>query len=580
MKLKSLLKKNLLLTLFILTVSIIYGLGHFIAPQNICGKQDLLCFTQISRVTRDEIFAYAPFVNHILKGNFFLGDVYTYEYSDHPSPFIGETAPALVFAALSIITGSIEKSFVVGDFIFPPIIFLLFYFFIQLFIKNKLFAVAVALLTVMMRDFIAVIPYPKAVIEYLLAADNQLYSLIFLRSFHPQLTFVIFLAAIFSLFKLVKKPTKAMIVTTSVLSGLLFYSYIFYWTYFFAFSSLVLVYFILKKDYKRSFRLLEVLLIALTIGSFYLYNIYKFYTLDLNQDFTQRTALAGQPIPLTIARYVAVALLFLIFFKKNGRPHLLLFLLLFTGLLIPLASKLIIGADLETLHYLRRVMMPFSTIALFIMLHKLLENRKSLLRILSVSLIAISILFSIKAQILAKERVISDYRIGNEKEVFTWLKNNTKSDDVVGSLSVAFNLGLPTYTNNKVYFPRMDRTIQPSNEGLERYVVLSSLLGIPKDEQKNRLRDEILLSYIFAYQAYSKIGSEELGLDINSPKSLDAQKKIESFAEDFDLLIDRYKLDYLVVTPEQLSDIAPNLTKIQPITSIGEYIIFKRVNAI
>src|SRR3990167_7639714 len=226
MKLKSLLKKNLLLTLFILTVSIIYGLGHFIAPQNICGKQDLLCFTQISRVTRDEIFAYAPFVNHILKGNFFLGDVYTYEYSDHPSPFIGETAPALVFAALSIITGSIEKSFVVGDFIFPPIIFLLFYFFIQLFIKNKLFAVAVALLTVMMRDFIAVIPYPKAVIEYLLAADNQLYSLIFLRSFHPQLTFVIFLAAIFSLFKLVKKPTKAMIVTTSVLSGLLFYSYI------------------------------------------------------------------------------------------------------------------------------------------------------------------------------------------------------------------------------------------------------------------------------------------------------------------------------------------------------------------
>ena len=580
MKLKSLLKKNLLLTLFILTVSIIYGLGHFIAPQNICGKQDLLCFTQISRVTRDEIFAYAPFVNHILKGNFFLGDVYTYEYSDHPSPFIGETAPALVFAALSIITGSIEKSFVVGDFIFPPIIFLLFYFFIQLFIKNKLFSVAVALLTVMMRDFIAVIPYPKAVIEYLLAADNQLYSLIFLRSFHPQLTFVIFLAAIFSLFKLVKKPTKAMIVTTSVLSGLLFYSYIFYWTYFFAFSSLVLVYFILKKDYKRSFRLLEVLLIALTIGSFYLYNIYKFYTLDLNQDFTQRTALAGQPIPLTIARYVAVALLFLIFFKKNGRPHLLLFLLLFTGLLIPLASKLIIGADLETLHYLRRVMMPFSTIALFIMLHKLLENRKSLLRILSVSLIAISILFSIKAQILAKERVISDYRIGNEKEVFTWLKNNTKSDDVVGSLSVAFNLGLPTYTNNKVYFPRMDRTIQPSNEGLERYVVLSSLLGIPKDEQKNRLRDEILLSYIFAYQAYSKIGIGELGLDINSPKSLDAQKKIESFAEDFDLLIDRYKLDYLVVTPEQLSDIAPNLTKIQPITSIGEYIIFKRVNAI
>src|SRR3989344_2793586 len=268
---------RLLIPLCIILVSVIYGLGNLYLYLINNKNLDLLELTQTSRITRDEIFAYAPFVNHILKGNYFLRDVYTHEYSNYPSPFIGETAPALVFAVLTMITGSIEKSFVVADFIFPPIIFLLFYFFMRFFVKNKLFSIAVAFLVVMMRDFIAVIPYPKAVIDYLLTSDNQLFGLIFSRSFHPQLTFIFFLASVLSFFRLITRPSRLLLVITGIFSAILFYSYIFYWTYFLAFMGLAFLYFVFEKDFKKGLLVVKVLLIALPAGLFYLYNIVKFY---------------------------------------------------------------------------------------------------------------------------------------------------------------------------------------------------------------------------------------------------------------------------------------------------------------
>lgn len=568
------LKKNSLLTLLIILVSLIYGLGHFVAHQSSCDKLDLLCKTQFSRITRDEIFAYAPEVNYILNGNFPIKELYTQEYSNYPSPFLGETAPATLFAIISKLSGSIEKSLVIGDFIFPPIIFLLLYFFIRLFIKNKLFSLSVAALVVTMRDLIAVIPYPIATFDYLLKPDDQLFSLIFSRSFHPQLTFIFFLGATLSLFKLAKKSSNLLLLATGILYTILFYSYVFYWTYFTVFLIITSIYFFLKGNIRKVFQITKAALIGIMLGSFYFYNMFKFHQLNLSLDFIERTALDQQPIPLTILRYLLIVVLFFFAFKNKGREYLLLTFFLLAGLLAPIISNLILGANLETPHYLRRAMMPFATIASFLVLFKIFENKNRLLKFLSLAIIASSLFFAIKAQTQSKEETISDYQIeSSERHVYSWLQKNTNSNDVVGSVNVAFNLGLATYTGNKTYLPRMDRTIIPSDEGVDRYIILSNLLGISKLDQKKFLNEEIMLSYLFAYQAYSK----ELSLDLDSPKSQQARNKIESFTEgSLGELSNEFRLDYLVVTPKEFSVIEPNIGLIQPVTSINEYVIFKK----
>src|SRR3990167_10419890 len=178
--------KQLMLPFLIILISLIYGFPHVLLISRLGVNYTPLALTGESRIARDEAFAYAPEVNYILKGHFFLKDAYVAEYSNYPTPFMGESAPSLVFALLAKLTGSVENAFIAADFIFPPIIFVLLYIITNIFIKNKLYSAAVAFLTVIARDFIAVIPYPHATFQYLTFAEGQNYLLYFSRAFRSE----------------------------------------------------------------------------------------------------------------------------------------------------------------------------------------------------------------------------------------------------------------------------------------------------------------------------------------------------------------------------------------------------------
>ena len=130
--------KNYILPGFVILVSFFYGLPNIIMTNKLGSDYNPLVISGKSPIARDEAFAYAPFVNYILEGKLFLRDAYVVEYANYPTPFLGETVPSLIFAALAKLTGSVEKAFIAADFIFPPIIFLLFYILISFFIKHKI----------------------------------------------------------------------------------------------------------------------------------------------------------------------------------------------------------------------------------------------------------------------------------------------------------------------------------------------------------------------------------------------------------------------------------------------------------
>src|SRR3990167_9129210 len=546
--------KRLILSFFIVVISLIYGLPNIILKVQLKENYNPLTISATSPVSRDETYAYAPFVKHILEGNFIIKDVYVEEYKDYPTPFVGETTPSLIFAFLSIITGSIENAFITGDFIFPPIIFLLMYLLVRIFLKNNLYAASVAFLTTIARDFIAVIPFPQTTLQYLTVAENQNFLLHFSRAFHPQLTLIFFLAAFLSFLKLLSNlSSKVFLATSGIFFGILFYSYIFYWTYFLFFLVILFLYYAFRKEVDVAKALTISGVIGLLIASIYLYNIWQFRQLSLYSDFLTKSSLPHLPLPLTLIRYLLIALFFIIFTKPRKRPVTTLFIFLLSGVLIAPVSRFILGQDLETFHYLRRALMSLATIGLFIIIFDFLKGNKNVVRIVSILTILMAVFFAFGTQIIATTKIKSAHvRNYDQESVFQWLNESTPKDSVVASINTTFNSLIPVYTKNRVYFPPSDRTIMPTDEGVERYAILANILGIDTLWQKKNL--DHILSYLFIFQTYDQHNK----LDLNSTRKTFAESKIDTAAgQNPKTLIQRYRLDYVVVTPQELDLIHP-----------------------
>ena len=564
---------KILLPLLIIVMSVIYGLPHLIIVKKLGQSYDPLVISASSPVARDKTFAYAPFVKFILKGNIFLGESYTKEYSSYPTPFLGETFPSIIMAILSLATGSIDRAFLAADFIFPPIILVLIFLIAKIYIKSNYYALSVAFLTSVARDFISVIPAPKATYEYFAYLKDQNYHLFLSRNFHPQITFIFFLLAFIFLIKMISFPQRKLyLIFFSVSFSLLSYSYIFYWTYFLFFYCMVIFYFLIKKNMIVLKNLFIAGLFFLLMSAYYFINLYQFYNLPIASDFILKSSLKDHPFAWTVFRYFFLSLLFLYIFKDKGEKYFLFFLMIISAVLIAISSKVITGQDLETLHYLRRAAMQFATVGFFIIIYRFINSSKKTVRIVSSLLIIFSLIFAFRVQSISAAKVSQSHLRNTDQEVvLEWLNSNTPKDSVISSLNTDFNSILPIYTDNKIFFPPTDRTITPTEEGIKRFAILANLLGITENNQKLMLQDKNLVTYLFIYQAYIP----GKGLSVNSPRNLLAQNELDRLSFFWEEELKNFQLDYLVITPKEIKYVQPNTRYLQVITSINEYIILK-----
>ncbi|MDP2649742.1 MAG: hypothetical protein Q8P10_02765 [bacterium] len=561
--------KIIICTLIVL-ISLVYGLPNLILSKKLGNLYAPITMNGLSPFGRDEAYAYAPSVNYILSRNFPLKEAYVYEYLNFPTPFMGETLPATIMAFLSKLSGQIDKSFLIADFIFPPLIFLLLFIVCRILGVSHIWAVSSAIAATISRDFIAAIPYPLKTIQILTFSEGQNFPLYFSRAFHPQITFPLFSIFLISLLLQIKnKNAKYTKIITGITLGGLFYSYVFYWTYAVFFLFLLLLYFLIKKETKIIKDILISLTLALVIATPYLKNMLDFYNLELSSDFSSKAALHGLPLPLTLIRYIFIASIFLLISKKKNNTVTVFAIFLVSGVLIAPVAKIILGQDLETFHYLRRALMPYATLAFFISVYNLVKVKTKLTNILACALIILFVFIGTRNQLIATNKIESAHvKDLDQRSVLNWLATNA-NNSVVGSLDTNLNLLLPVYTNSFTYFPSTDRTVMPTAEGIQRFIVLSNLLNISLEKQKESLLN--LLSYLFIFQAYD--GSR--GLDPNSPRRWEAEEQITKKYNNADDLYNKYKLDYLVLTPSQIKIAKPDTKFLTAITSINEYIIFK-----
>lgn len=210
-------------------VSILYGAHHIVISQQLATQNQ--GYHPIV-INEDEALFTGPKAHAAEMGEIVVGDFNVAEYRDtriYVLPFLSP----LVMGNIARAVGSIERAFIVGDFLFPPIIFLLFYALLFLLSRHRLLSLFGAALFIFIPQFLTafppVTPYLQALMLTFAAKGSSLY---FSRVEDPQVTMPLYLAAIILVLLIFKgRKEKWVIAAGGIAYGLLFYSYFYYWVW-------------------------------------------------------------------------------------------------------------------------------------------------------------------------------------------------------------------------------------------------------------------------------------------------------------------------------------------------------------
>lgn len=535
-----LLRKKLVI-LVSLVIAFVVGLPHLATPLFLNDARSYSPFsltTKSSQTEFEEMYAYGSEVQAILRGQFPLNDVHTYEYRNHASPSFGETLPSVLYAVLAVATGSIEKSFIIGDFIFPFLISFLLIEFLKKQTKNAALSILIAIGVIFFWDLIYYLPNVTRTISYLINLSPVNIG----RTFNPQLPFLLLVLLLNFLFSC-RKPK---VFLSGITYGALFYSYIFYWET----CTIFLVAwggycFLSNKKIAAALPIIKIILIGLVIAAPYLINSLHFSTSKLAEDFILRTTLPiTSVIPDFFWRYFIFALSFILIPRKRNQLDWIIFVLMLSSVLMPPISNLLVGRDLETFHYIRRWFYPFSVIAVFLLLSAAVKIIK-LPPLYNVKVV----LFSISALLLClvtvnqlnfSYTVKNDHQVSTDRRnIYQWIQNHTLPSSVFGSPEILEELALNSYTGRYIYLPPGDRTLVPTKQNIYRAIHLNKLVGMSSEVTAEVLKDQKK-----NFKGNERYSSHVLGFQLNTyPK-----KKIDTLAKDN--CVPKARLDFVLISPQ------------------------------
>lgn len=478
--------KKLVIILSAFLIGLVFVSPHFIRA-NLLKDQNIQYspFAPNSKLVQtayEEMYGYAPEVQEILRGNIFVRDPYTFENNNIPSPFVGQSFPAIIMAAVSMVTGSVSNAFIVSDFIFPALIWIELFFLIKIATKKFTFSIVVATATVFFLELIYYLPYPNLTTKYLFDPQTKRF-LTFMRSFNPQLSFLVLLTAYSAVYLSLKSHSRKILVVAAVVSGLLFYTYIYYWTTFIFSLFILTLYFLIKKDYLSIKTIVIISISAVLIGGYYFYQTFLFKQTPMYTDLLTRiTPYNLRLIPDYFLRYFVIAMVFILWPRKRSLFDWLVFSILISTVFLPVVITTILKQDLQGFHYIRRVFFPFSIIAMGLIAYDIatkIKLRSSIWKKILLFVFASSVFLSIAQQYFASKNTFIANGISEDKlSLYSWLNNSTKPGSVVGTFHYQMDFAISANTHNYIFIPPADVALETQSNITDRHEFLRNVVFI------------------------------------------------------------------------------------------------------
>lgn len=503
-----------------LIVGMIYILPHifFIFEE---GKNYHLFFK-----TYEDSQFYAVRVREVYDGNYFSSDPYIYENKTKPyvRPFLSEYLVGTLGRILGL---SINNLFILGDFIFPIIIFYLLFYFLKIIVQSISLSLvgAIAILLAEIPDSLTALvkfTFPNC-------------FLTFSRPISPQFHYIFFVICLIFIYKSLVNSRIINILLSGLFLGLLFYMYSYFWIYIFGGLVILSLYLLFKRQFKQIKIIFFILMEALCISIPFWINYLRLMHLPFYNEIITRVTLQKSHHVIIEKLSILVLITFSLFYKKRSFNFFFLLSFLLSGLLC-MNQQVLTGWIFDPENWHVYVNKQMAVVAGVVLLERLLEKirfRESLARYFLVSGLAFSISMGFIIQVYNYEKKkFEQHNQQNLYEALVWLQDNNKREDVVLA-SDTVSLLIPIHTHNNVYWSSyLFDYANSDNDILERFFLLARLLGMD---------DEEVIDYILTHR--EKGHSDFFGMRYEEPtyKKSNQKAKVNLPQDLYDYIIQRYR---------------------------------------
>jgi len=234
--------------------------------------------------------------------------------------------------------------------IFPATVFLLAYYFGFSLTRKKWLGILSGLGVVIGEHLVT--PSPASFMKILTNYGSGFQPLEYTRLLHPQFTAISFFIALILLYKALEKKSYKLGIASGLVFGTLFYQDIYFWTYFATGLGLLVLAYLLKKDFINfKINLLTGFLAGIVSIPHWINN----YFLTANGDVISRSGLTLTRAPDLFVLIFGILLIALFYLAYRKTDHKFIFISCFTfAFVVAMNIQVVLGVTLQPYHWFLR----------------------------------------------------------------------------------------------------------------------------------------------------------------------------------------------------------------------------------
>lgn len=538
-------------------------------PQLLVLHDPSLQFQGIYKEIHDDQLYYIARASDILDGHTFLSNPYLREHKEANS--FHQWIPDYILTLPSQLFGlSLWHSFFVWDFLLPPLLFLVTYLIGVRLTHSPILGLAGAVF-----------------LHGILFFDE------FSRTPSPQYNFLWVLLLVYATATYVQKQKRIYLYAITLITGLLFYTYFFYWTFALAFLSLALLGKSIK-DVRVDFSFLLSALGAIAFGIPYIVQTISLSSLSEYAETMRRLGLIESHIPsgltvVVVLGSLLLVVLALLFWKRIVlTPTVIIGLSLVGAALAVLNQHLVTGRNLEfSSHYVLPAAFSGVFLSLAVVAGCVWYWRRAALVVLVIA-ICCGAVYTIAGSIRTQVSVAaSDIRMQAYGPIFSWLQSNAMPEEVVVANEEASVL-IPAYTKQNVLFSHYATLFLASDGEMEERFLVNHYWDRIDDAfilAANAQREPWGTYYInwYAHEQSTNALRSAIGLSVSALEPVPLEKRMTLIIQAKMLqkqplaeLYKRYNVGYVLWDSERDPYWRPTQEKfLEPVMRSGNLVLYR-----
>lgn len=500
---KNFLKNNFWTIILAVMLGFIYFLPNILIPR-LLAKEGNYSYhlLNLEAPVLDEVGSYGVKIKELLEGKQHDGDPYVAEYKNYPTVWGNYYMAWLVGKILLIFQAqSPVPLFIVGDFFFPALSFVLAFYIFYILTKHRQWSYLSALVLIAYPNLSALLWFGKhetyQSVATFLDAFSRLFDGDFTRLLVPAFSFPFFLAAILALLCWLEKNTRVWLWTVGLTTGLLFYIYFYYWMFWTISLGILFLVFLLRRQLAMVRSFFKIGVISLIVSAPFWLNFYQLSQSPAYQVLRLRAGLVmGRFLDYgSWDNYVIIGLALLItglavkrgVFNKNFFSFLFSILL---ATLVVINLQVIFGFNPQPDHWGSRVNIYILVLALMLGVFYFfkLKNFSTLTRYLPLIIIPALLMVGLWSKTTYAMISKYDYLVFPDViKSYQWINEHIPTDQVLVSPSTKTNIALPFFTVANIYAPPINFSVAPADEITNRFLEAYRVFAVPPEFLKNNL---------------------------------------------------------------------------------------------